>query len=254
MSLKEARSNPRFCDISDKMNAFAAIGSDSPAIINSLKNRGYQVVSVPRFSLLSFPVSRHADMLFCRIGSTVFSSAAYANEALDLFNAFKFVGYDVVLDIANDFSSYPNEARFNVLFCGGKLYGNRKAVSSEILSFAENSGIPFVHVNQGYAACNAAVCGKGIITSDPSLYSALTKTSVPCLRISGGSIVLDGYDHGFIGGASGYSPLDNTLYFCGDISLHPDSSAVFDFAKEMNVEIVSLCDSPLVDIGGIVFF
>jgi len=230
------------------------MGSDSPEIINSLKNRGYQVVSVPRFSLLSFPVSRHADMVISRIGKTVFSNVSYAKEACELFDTMRGAGYAVVLDNATDFASYPQEARFNVLFCGGKLFGNRRAVSSEILAFAEISDIPFVHVNQGYAACNSAVCGKGIITSDPSIYTALTKNGVPCLRISSGSIVLDGYGHGFIGGASGYSPFDNTLHFSGDVATHPDHTAIFDFARAMNVEIASLCDGPLVDIGGIVFF
>lgn len=254
MSLKEARSNPRFCDISDKMKAFAAMGSDSPAIINSVKNRGYQVVSVPRFSLLSFPVSRHADMVFSLIGKTVFSSVSYASEACELFDALRGAGYTVVLDNATDFASYPQEARFNVLFCGGKLFGNLRAVSSEVLAFAEKCDIPFVHVNQGYAACNSAVCGKGIITSDPSIYTALMKNGVPCLRISSGSILLDGYDHGFIGGASGYSAFDNTLYFCGDVSTHPDNAAIVDFAGEMGVKTVSLSGGPLIDIGGIAFF
>ena len=233
---------------------FVALGSDAPDYVNNLQNRGYEVISVPRFSLLSEPVSRHCDMLFARILDTVVINEKYSCSASSLTGAFNAAGYSIVTDNSEDFSKYPEEAKYNVLYHGGKIYGNKKCVSPVIVNIAEKNSIPLIPVNQGYAACSCAVCGEGIITADPSVFRVLTKNLVSCLLISEGNIGINGYSFGFIGGASGYSPTDNTLYFCGDIKRHPDYKRIHNFADSMGVSLFSLGDGPLFDIGGLAFF
>ena len=66
-----------------------------------------------------------------------------------------------------------------------------------------------------------------------------------------GAIKLDGYGYGFIGGACAL--FDNTLYFCGNIELHPNYEAIKAFCYAHGVSLCSLTDGKLYDVGGIVF-
>ena len=72
------------------------------------------------------------------------------------------------------------------------------------------------------------------------------------IGISPGSVLLDGYDYGFIGGASGFD--GRSLYFCGDVDLHPDGCAIRSFCDDHGIGCVSLSPLPLHDVGGIFFF
>ena len=237
------------------MKKYVALGEPSPLLKESLIDRGYSVIDLPRFSLLSEPIGCHADMLFFHIAGKLFTSSAYYAEAkneIDLIS--KKLGAELTLDVHGDYSKYPDEARFNLLRLGGNVFGNKRSASPLILDYLKSESIPFIHVNQGYAACSSAVCGGGIITSDVTLYQAAVSAGAPALRISEGHILLPGYSYGFIGGASGYSAEDNTLYFNGDITAHPDYLRILAFADAFCVRIVSLGSWELTDCGGIFFF
>lgn len=58
-------------------------------------------------------------------------------------------------------------------------------------------------------------------------------------------------DYGFIGGATGLID-NNTLAVNGDINSHPDSEQIKLFCHKYNVDIISLKDDKLVDIGTII--
>ncbi len=237
------------------MKNFVALGAPSLLQVKSLSDRGYSVIDLPRFSLLSEPVSCHADMLFSYIcGKLVTSALYYSSAQVQLDEISLKLGAEIVLDTHSDFSHYPDEARFNTLFHEGFLFANKKAVSPLISDICEKNNIGFIHVNQGYAACSSAVCGKGIITADSSIYSAVTDAGFTALRISEGHISLPGYSYGFIGGASGFCKKTETLYFNGDIENHPDYRAIQSFSESLGVNIVSLGCWPLTDCGGMFFF
>ena len=237
------------------MTKFVALGDPSPLLKKSLVDRGYSVIDLPRFSLLSDKISYHADMLFSFIRGRLFTSSSYyisAKSELDLIS--DSLGASIVLDPHSDFNGYPSEARFNVLLLGDYLFANKNAVSPYIADACDSLGVTLVHVNQGYAACSCAVCGDGIITADPSIYEALVARDIPSLKISQGHILLPGYSYGFIGGACGFSRSDNTLWFNGDITMHPDYNAISQFACSMGVSVYSLGAWSLTDCGGLFFF
>ena len=73
------------------------------------------------------------------------------------------------------------------------------------------------------------------------------------LLIKKGYVSLDGYDYGFIGGASVYIKDKKTLLFFGDITAHPDYSAIKDFCERKGVKIDYIKGIKLTDIGGAVF-
>ena len=95
------------------MKKFVALGDPSPLLKQSLINRGYSVIDLPRFSLLSGPVSSHCDMLFTTLRGKLFTSETYYETAR---NQMDFIananGFDIVLDPHSELSHYPDEARF----------------------------------------------------------------------------------------------------------------------------------------------
>ena len=73
------------------------------------------------------------------------------------------------------------------------------------------------------------------------------------LLIEKGYIRLDGYDYGFIGGASAYLKESNILLFSGNISIHPDFERIKIFCQNNDVDIDYIDGMDLTDIGGIFF-
>lgn len=72
------------------------------------------------------------------------------------------------------------------------------------------------------------------------------------LLISSGDIKLEGYDYGFIGGASGKIS-DNTVVFFGNAEMHPCYSSIRELCLKNKIGIKILCKNmPLTDVGGIV--
>ena len=72
------------------------------------------------------------------------------------------------------------------------------------------------------------------------------------LLIPSGDIKLEGYDYGFIGGASGKIS-DNTVVFFGNAEMHPCYSSIRELCLKNKIAIKILCKNmPLTDVGGIV--
>ena len=63
-------------------------------------------------------------------------------------------------------------------------------------------------------------------------------------------IMLEPFEYGFIGGASGI--VDGKIAFCGNIRLHKDYHKIKSFCDIHNVEILNLSDSISVDVGTII--
>ena len=89
-----------------------------------------------------------------------------------------------------------------------------------------------------------------IITSDMSVYDKAGKKGVDVLLIEKGHIDLNGYDYGFIGGASGLIS-KNKLAFTGNVKLYPDYEAIKNFCNDRGVEIISLSEKKLYDYGSL---
>ena len=115
------------------------------------------------------------------------------------------------------------------------------------------SGKRIINVNQGYTKCSVcAVSDKAFITDDKSIYQALKSADYDVLEVEKGSVALDGYDYGFIGGACTMID-DGTVAFFGDIKTHPNFRKIERFCIIHNVKIINLAENkPLTDVGGAV--
>ena len=147
---------------------------------------------------------------------------------------------------------YPESAAFCALCLDRYFIHNLKITEPRLLDAAREAGKTLVDVKQGYARCSsAAVDGRSVITADPGIAAALEKLGdVDVLTVTPGHVLLPGFDHGFIGGASGR--VGDELVFSGDLSAHPDFAAIGRFAEERGVRIRYFPEFPLTDIGSII--
>ncbi len=211
-----------------------------------LEELGFVLFSLPSFSRLATPVASHPDMLMFPFEGRLFVHKAYFAEAENTILAIcEASGISLCLVDTEVAPIYPHDISLNIFQLGKHLIGNR--IPNEIASL----GYSIIHARQGYAKCSSLVLDHAVITADPSIADAVKKTGAEVLLISPEYVSLPGYDYGFLGGASGVC--GNTVYFCGDIEMHPDEAKIKEFCHAHGYEVVSLTDEPLLDVGTLFF-
>lgn len=224
----------------------AAISTQAGESIKKLNDLGIKTIEILPDSRLPKPVNSHADLQMLHAGNNIVFSQKehlFIGELQKEFNLAK-----VGADIGN---KYPNDVRLNCAFIGNKLICNTKTIAREILEFAESNGLTVIHVNQGYTKCSICVINENaIITDDKSVFTAAGNFFNDVLFVSKGSIGLNGYNYGFIGGCCGKIDKDK-IVFNGRIESHADYKKIIDFLQRNNVECVELHNERLIDVGGI---
>ena len=217
-----------------------------------LIRNGFETIKIPHCEAISGSVSTHADTVLLFLRDRLFLPKAYYENNREIIDRILHVGsLTPVFTESIPRSPYP----YDVPLCAinlndGALIACRRHLAPEVVSYCEENAIPIYNTRQGYAKCTAAYMG-GLISADRSTLSAAKSNGIPQLEISQGHVLLDGYDYGFIGGASGFD--GKSLYFCGDLSLHPDGERIMKFCTELGISCVSLSSLPLYDIGSIFF-
>ncbi len=223
-----------------------AINANAVHAINKLHSLGIETINVFNNNNLPKPVAAHADLQMLHIGNNVmFSRNEHLFQGRHL-KKFKFNHIGAQLG-----NKYPDDVLLNCAVIGDKIICNTKTIAPEILKVAESEGFTIINVNQGYAKCSVCVVSKNaIITDDESIFTAAGKFFNDTLFISKGSIVLDGYNYGFIGGCCGKTDKDK-IAFNGAIESHKDYKKILDFLSRNSIECIELHNERLNDIGGI---
>ena len=213
----------------------------------------HKIFKLPPFAALQEPVSAHPDMLMFPTDSEIITNKRYAEENAELFYELANLSErKLVLDEADLDPAYPADVRFNCFAAGGRLFGLSSALSEKVTYWANSQAIAVTNVRQGYAKCSACVVShNAVITEDASIEKVLRENGVDVLRVAPGYVALDGYDRGFIGGASGAD--NENVYFCGDLSTHPNSNEIKEFCRQHGKNCVSLGSGRLYDVGTIFF-
>lgn len=145
-------------------------------------------------------------------------------------------------------SNYPDDIAYNISVVSDYVFHNTKYTDCEVLACGEKK--TFIDVRQGYCGCSICKVGKNaVITADLPIYKACKEHGIDALLISSGNIRLDGFDYGFIGGAS-FCFKDN-VYFFGDVSRHPDYSKIKEFCEKHSFGVCPLSDDILSDYGSL---
>ncbi len=213
-------------------------------IIDSLMQEGFEVILLAPFSALENPVNSHSDMLLFALGNTLFIHKDYHCKTK---------GFERIIKIEEPIScKYPNDILLNIALIGKNAFCNTKFASATVLEHLKNEGISIHHVSQGYAHCSTCtVSDNAIITADDGIEKAARTIGIDVLKISSGHVSLPPYDYGFIGGSCG--AFSDKIYFCGSLKYHPDGEKIKQFCQKHKKTVVELCDSPLSDVGGILF-
>ena len=214
-------------------------------IINKLEEYGYTCITTEKSENVSEPVSFHADMLYLKVSENrLLVSSCQKDNILYL----KQLGYTV--DTVELSPGYKTECKLNVIVAENTVILNPKtAVSTEEL-FKDKQ---IINVKQGYTKCSTVVIDdNNFITEDKGIYSSLISSDKNCLLIDKGHIKLEGYEYGFIGGASAYIPDSNTLLFFGDIKQHPDYNSINKFCSAVKINLDYMPEEKLTDIGGVI--
>ena len=151
--------------------------------------------------------------------------------------------------------AYPLEYPFDIgyncfvfrkhLFCGS-------IIAQEIEDLAQTDELKTVRVKQGYVKCSTCIVSKSaIITEDKSVYNAIKNNckDVDVLYIKKREVILEGYDCGFIGGAS-FKISKDMLAFFGKIENHGAYSDIKSFCSNHGVNCISLSSDSVTDYGG----
>lgn len=223
-----------------------AISCTAAESIRTLNGIGIKTYIITPDTRLPEPVNSHADIQMLHAGK---NRVFVQTEHLCIGESHS--DFEQINITESPGSKYPDDVRLNCAIIGNKIICNPKTVSEDILNFAEITGLTVIKTNQGYSRCSVCVVNENaIITDDKSIFTAVQNFFDDTLFISKGSIRLDGYDCGFIGGCCGKIDKDK-LAFNGAIESHKDYKEIMDFLSRNRVECIELNNNRLTDIGGI---
>lgn len=208
-----------------------------------LKKITDSVFPVPRAPRLPAGLSAHPDML-------IHVSPKAPVCAPFLLPALRAAGVNAIAGTAEPEDEYPRDIRYNCFSVGGALICNEKYTDGAIKKIYESAGAPIYNCRQGYASCSALRVNGGVITADKNVAASAKKAGADVLLISAGSIRLDGYSCGFIGGCGG--TVGKNLLLFGNPLTRPDGEKIAAFAEKHGAEILPLSDGTLTDYGGII--
>jgi hypothetical protein len=218
------------------------LGSSALPFAESVcQKSGLECIILPFSKRISDSVKGHADSLVFLKDGALITFDDYYLENRPLFDSLK-----IPIITTNEYYSdtYPYDILFNAIEINGTVIGRCENISALI-----KEGKSEIRVPQGYARCSTLLAGVSCaVTADLKLSRALTELSVDTLLIRSGHIILEGYDYGFIGGAS--IVFENTVFFFGRIEDHPDYYLIKEHLEKHGYSLSSLSDAPLTDCGG----
>lgn len=199
--------------------------------------------------MLYKPVNTHPDMQIHFVDG---KTAVAAPASFEYYRSCLPKYIELLKGSADPGGTYPGDCAYNVVRMGKNIIGNLKYTDPVILNFYELRGYNFINVKQGYTKCSLCIVDENsAITEDEGLYKTLNSAKIDVLKIERGGVRLDGFDYGFIGGASGLIS-ENKLAFFGDISKHSDYESIKKFIKTKKVDIIQLSSTNLADYGSII--
>ena len=209
----------------------------------TLEKKGFIVIPSLQLSTMEGALSTHPDIQLCKISEKLVvvepSTFEYYLGQLSPY------GIKVIKGTTRVAAGYQKDVPYNLATNGNIAIHHFKYTDKAIL---ENMECNRIQVKQGYGKCNTLFAEDAIITSDFGIYAKIDGRK---LLISPGNIQLEGYEYGFIGGASGYF---GKLYFIGNLHSHPDFDKIDKFLIECNIEYESLGLGILQDYGSLIFF
>lgn len=193
-------------------------------------------------------ISNHADLSFCPLNA---NKCLLTKEQTDLKNKLNKLGFSSKYIDKKLGYDYPNDVPLNCVIIGKHIIFNPKTASEELLDYSNENNLIEVPVKQGYTKCSIApVTSNSFITDDVSIGRTARNYGFDVLIIEKGQIKLKNFNYGFIGGATGKIAEDK-MVIAGNAELLKDYKNIKSFLFKYDVELISLCESEVEDVGSI---
>ncbi len=218
------------------------------ALIDYMKTRG-AVILVPKDNRFDTRISSHPDLIISIIDHTlVIDEHAHIN----IFKQLDTLGVPYVTGSSRLAATYPEDIAYNTVITKDFLIHNIDYTDFLLRKHSIHTNKKLLSVKQGYTKCSTVVVNDDtVITSDQGIYKA-AKDFLNILLIQPGHVFLEGYDFGFLGGASG--GFEDEVVFHGDLSKHPDFLRIKSFIEASHKTLRYFKEFPLTDIGSILIF
>lgn len=217
-------------------------------MIDYMRTKG-TVILVPEDDRFDQRISSHPDLVISIIDDTLVIDE---NASVLLYQQLDALGVPYLVGNARLSASYPKDIAYNAVITRDYLIHNLNYTNSQLLLHSSSTKKKLISVKQGYTKCSTVVVKDDtIITSDSGIYQA-TRDIMKVLFIQPKHVLLEGFDFGFLGGASGL--LEDTVVFHGDLSKHPDYSKIVSFIEAADKKVHYFNEFPLTDIGSILVY
>ena len=226
-------------------------GRVSQKIKDFLKQQNVTVIPTIAHPDVYLAIAYHPDIMFHHIGDNIIVYAPNTPQAL--INSLSELGFEMKIGHSFLGSKYPYSIAYNIARIGNYSLHNTKYTDPVVKELLYKRDIELIHVEQGYTKCLTCVVDQNsIITSDFGIYRKASEVGIDALLIEPDkSIILEPYDMGFIGGATGLIG-QKKLAFAGNVNFHKNSKEILNFLSLKAVDVVMLNDERLLDIGTII--
>ena len=222
-------------------------GRAEDSIKLELKKRDIKLILTEKCTELYDAISYHPDVLIHHLGGKDIIAAP--NTPYSIISDLESNEFNVIKGRKKVGAKYPEDIAYNVARIGKNAVCNIKYTDEYLLDSLKDRGVNIIDTNQGYSKCSVCIVAEdALIVSDEGIYNTLSKYNFDILKIRSGFIELKGVNYGFIGGASGFVSND-TLAFSGNVTKHPDYKKIMEFATRHGVNIISLSQNTMSDIG-----
>lgn len=215
---------------------------------DALKKLGYNVVLTPQIDHTYTTICGHCDIMLYKLcdNKIVTEPTVYDYFKKNLPGVEVICGKTIITD------KYPMDIAYNAARVGNNVICNIKYTDDIIINFANKNNFKLLNTKQGYAKCSICIISDdAIITSDKNIQSVAKENNIDVLLVDDNKIKLKNFKHGFIGGATGLLN-KSILAVNGNIKLHTNYKDIKDFAEKHDVELISLNNEEITDIGSII--
>ena len=220
----------------------------SKSTFDALLKLNYNVIKTPAVSSVYDAINGHSDIMFHKIME---NKAVCEPSVYDYFKE-KLPACSLKKGNTLIKNNYPYDIAYNVCQVSDKIICNIKYTDKEILNQYDEMGYRPIDVKQGYAKCSICVVSdNAIITADKGIAKIAEANDIDVLLTSNDDVKLPGMKNGFFGGATGLLSKDR-LAVNGNIKYHRDHKRILDYCSNYGVNVISLNDEEIVDIGSII--
>lgn len=219
-----------------------------PSAKEHLVNIGFDIIPTFVNNNVNSFLSKHADMQIVHIRDNTYICAPCCYDYY--IQQLKYYSVNLLCGDINLSSNYPGDIAYNIIVTEKYAIHNFRYTDTMLSSLICDK--IKINVSQGYTGCTVCkIAPDAFITSDQGIIRKLNEFDVDVLEITSGSIFLNGFDKGFIGGSC-FMIDHNLLAVNGNLLLHPDCKRINEFCNSHGVGIVSLSDGIMTDIGSAV--